>query len=421
MTAIKLTDASNIINITSDAYDASSTKALSILNHTDAKPSGDYKLALSAVSITNAADSASDANTDDHVVTYTASAEGADIVTNLADLEDALKLQVINRTDGGADGTENAMALTGAQYADNVTTLNKIQTNGVAGYHAVVSELAADDIARALQDRNVDTFDVSDTGENLGKNILDLQAAQMDSNAQMTAVAQSDTGDIALSFSDYTTAVDVRGDKMAAMTWNVSDVTTTDLSAVLNDDAVSLVGVKDTAAAIQDATMLGSTGSEGLIDDPVLSAKIDSITISDNAVLELTGAQYTSNVSAGGGTGLLDKISNANGDVYHANLTDLDAAHIGAADGDASVDHFAVLDVGSELTTNLSDLMDASAGDKLTAVAVGAQDGSPTDDVTIEIAKADFLNADEGAGYVTADYANLISKTTGDFQVKLTA
>jgi hypothetical protein len=311
------------------------------------------------------------------------------------------------------------MALTGAQYADNVTTLNKIQTNGLAGYHAVVSELAADDIARALQDRNVDTFDVSDTGENLGKNILDLQAAQTDSNAQMTAVAQSDSGDIALSFTDYTTAVDVRGDKMSAMTWNVSDVATADLSDVLGDSTVSFVGVKDAATAIADASMLGFTGTEGVLDDAANIDRIDTVTISDNAALALTGAQYTSNITAG--TGLLDKFMNANGDAYHAVVTDLDAAHIAVATADTSVDTFAVLDVGSELTTSLSDLMAASAGDKLTAVAVGAQDGSPTDDVTIEIAKADFLNADEGAGYVTADYADLISKTTGDFQVKLTA
>jgi hypothetical protein len=118
---------------------------------------------------------------------------------------------------------------------------------------------------------------------------------------------------------------------------------------------------------------------------------------------------------------LLDKFMNANGDAYHAVVTDLDAAHIAVATADTSVDTFAVLDVGSELTTSLSDLMAASAGDKLTAVVVGAQDGSATDDVTIEIAKADFLNTDEANGYVTTDYANLISKTTGDFQVKLTA
>ena len=410
LTAITVTDKANTINISAEVYTASKDSALSILNVTTDVPDGDYKLALSAVTIADAADAADDVNTDDHVASYTASGEGADITANLADLEASTKLQVINRTDGGDDGSENQLELTGAEYAANGATLNKIMTNGVSGYQAVITALDSDDIDAVLADTNIITFDVEDDAEGLGANILAIQRAA-DEGAKLTTVAQSDSDDIVVSYTDYTSAAGARTDFMSAMTWEVEDVEAGDLQALFdNDSTVNFAAVKDTAANIL-AVIGDATNGVAALDENV--DKISAVVVSDNAVLELTGLQYIDNVTAG--TGLLDKITNANGDVYHATVTELAGADVAAATADDSVDSFTVKDKGAALTTAFEDLIDA--GDKLTAVELDVSDD--TDDV-ITISLADFTNTDDNAGPVTQDYLDVLDKFSVDANITFT-
>jgi hypothetical protein len=410
LSAITVTDKANTINIAADVYTASKDSALSILNVTTDVPDGDYKLALSAVTIAAAADAADDVNADDHVVSYTASGEGAEITADLEDLELSTKLQVINRTDGGPAGDENKLALTGAEYATYGATLNKIMTNGTSGYQAEISALDSDDIDAALADANIITFDVEDDAEGLGANILAIQRA-VDEGTKLTTVAQSDSDDIVVSYTDYTDVATARADVLSTMTWEVEDVEAGDLQALFdNDTTVNFAAVKDTAANIQ-ALIGDATNGVAALDDNV--AKLSGVVVSDNAVLELTGLQYIDNVTAG--TGLLDKITNANGDVYHATITELAATDVVAATADDSVDSFTVKDKGAALTTAFGDLIDA--GDKLTAVELDVSDD--TDD-TITISRADFTNTDEANGYVTQDYLDVLDKFSVNANITFT-
>lgn len=409
LSAITVTDKANTINIAADVYTASKDSALSILNVTSDAPDGDFKLALSAVTIADAADAADDVNTDDHVVSYTASGTGSDITGNLADLEVSTKLQVINRTDGGANGDEQKLQLTGSDYATYGATLNKIMTNGTSGYQGEISALDSDDIDAALADANIITFDVEDDAAGLGANILAVQRA-FDEGTKLTTVAQSDSDDIVVSYTDYTDVATARAGVMTAMTWEVEDVEAGDLQALFgNDNTVNFAAVKDTAANIQ--ALIGDSGTGLALDDNV--AKLSKVVVSDNAVLTLTGLQYIDNVTAG--TGLLDKITNANGDVYHATVTELAGADVVAATADDSVDSFTVKDKGAALTTAFEDLIDA--GDKLTAVELDVS--VDTDDV-ITISLADFTNTDDNAGPVTQDYLDVLDKFTVDANITFT-
>lgn len=409
LSAITVTDKANTINIAADVYTASKDSALSILNVTTDVPDGDYKLALSAVTIADAADAADDVNTDDHVASYTASGEGAEITANLADLEASNKLQVINRTDGGDDGSENQLELTGAEYAANGATLNKIMTNGVSGYQAVITALDSDDIDAAIADTNIITFDVEDDADGLGANILAIQRA-VDEGTKLTTVAQSDSDDIVVSYTDYTDVATARADVLSTMTWEVEDVEAGDLVALLDDTSVNFAAVKDTAANIL-AIIGDATNGVAALDENV--DKISEVVVSDNAALALTGLQYIDNVTAG--TGLLDKITNANGDVYHATITELAGVDVAAATADDSVDSFTVKDMGAALSTAFEDLIDA--GDKLTAVELDVSDD--TDD-TITISLADFRNTDDTAGPVTQDYLDVLDKFTADANITFT-
>jgi hypothetical protein len=158
---------------------------------------------------------------------------------------------------------------------------------------------------------------------------------------------------------------------MAAMTLTVSDVEAANVDALISGDTqVVGITVDDTAANI--AAKLGDSGTAGDLDTH--AAMISSITISDGAVLELTGAQYADNLAAGG---ILDKLSSNTGG-YHAVVTDLAASNVAAATGDTNVDSFAVADDAAGLSTNFAAMVDA--GDKLTTITQ-----SDTDPVSIAL------------------------------------
>ena len=244
----------------------------------------------------------------------------------------------------------------------------------------------------------------------MGANILAIQRA-VDEGAKLTTIAQSDALDIAVTYTDYTSVATARAGVMTAMTWEVNDVEAADLQNLFdNDSTVNFAAVKDTAANIQ--ALIGDSTTGLALDDNV--AKLSGVVVSDNAVLTLTGLQYIDNVG-GTGTGLLDIIENANGDVYHATITELAATDVVAATADASVDSFTVKDKGAALTTAFGDLIDA--GDKLTAVELDVSDD--TDD-TITISLADFTNTDENAGAVTQDYLDVFDKFTVDANITFT-
>jgi len=364
LTAITLDDPANTIILTSTQYDDNGASALSILN------SGDYKLAISGVSVADAIDDTKNVNADStHVASYSVKDVGANIQTNLEALDDrGGKLQSINWTDStDSNGDPTALSITGQEYVDFIGTLSKI--NG-GEYNAHITDLSANDTLAAESDANISEFSVKDSAENLGKNLAALQTSASAGTVKIQAIEQSDVGDVAMTATEYADSGDARA-MMTGLTMTVSDVAAADVGTLITGDTqVVGITVDDTAANI--AAMLGDSGTAGDLDTH--AALISSITISDDAVLNLTGAQYADNVAAGG---ILDKLASNTGG-YHAVVTDLAAGNVAAATSDTNVDSFEVADDAAGLTANFSDMVDA--GDKLTAITQ-----SDTDPVSIAL------------------------------------
>jgi hypothetical protein len=133
---------------------------------------------------------------------------------------------------------------------------------------------------------------------------------------------------------------------------------------------VQSISVSGTASDL--VAKLGDLTNPGDLDTN--AAKITAITISDGAVLALTGAQYADNLGAGS---ILDKLASNTGG-YHFVVTDLAASHVAAATLNTNIDSFSVADDAAGLSANFVAMVDA--GDKLTAITQ-----NDTDPVSISL------------------------------------
>ena len=367
LTAITLTDPANTIVLTATQYDDNNASALGILN-----PST-YKLSISGVTVADAADDAKKVNADLHVVSYSVKDEGATIVADLVALDTRVKLQSINWTD-----TTTALEITGTQYNHSIGTLSKI--NG-GEYDAHIADLSAADTAAAESDANISEFSVKDTAANLGTYLSALQTSASATTVKVQAIDHSDTDDVAMTYALYAASTDALAMMTdSSITWTVSDVAAADVATVIGDAQVQTITVKDTASAIVDK--LGTSATAGDLDTN--EAKITAITVSDGAVLALSGSQYADNPAVLGKLG-----------AYHTTITDLAGANVHDATIDNThVDSFAVKDDAAGLGTNFSHLV--SAGTKLTDITQ-----NDTDDISISLSDL-AANA--------SDYAATLSK-----------
>jgi hypothetical protein len=291
-------------------------------------------------------------------------------------------------------GEPTALNITGQQYHDFIGTLSKINAGE---YKAHITELSAADTVAAEGDANITEFSVKDTAANLGANLTALQASASAGTVKLQAIEQDGAGDVAMTATDYTASTEARAlMTTSSITMTVSDVAAADVQTLIDDAQVTSISVSDTASNL--VAKLGDSNAAGDLDTN--AAKITGITVSDDGVLELTGAQYADNVAA---DGILDKLSQNTGG-YHATVTDLGADKVADATADNNVDSFAVLADAAGLGANFADMV--AAGDKLTGIT---QDG--TDAVEVSLAS---LVAEPAA------YANTLNKFAAPPVVTLT-
>jgi len=382
----KLTDiafdnpANNSLILTNTQYNDGAVSALTILN------GGDYALSISGVGVADAVDVTKRVNADAHVTSYSVKDVGANIETNLQDLEArGVKIQSINWTDtvdGG--GAATSLNITGQDYHDFIGTLSKI--NG-GEYNAHVTLLSAADTVAAESDANITQFSVKDSAANLGANLAALQASAAAGTPKIQLIEQDGAGDVAMTATDYTASTAARCMMtISGITMTVSDVAAADIATVIADAQVQSISVSGTASEL--VAKLGDLTNPGDLDTN--AAKITGITVSDDGVLILTGAQYADNLGAGG---ILDKLASNTGG-YHAVVTDLAAGNVAAATLDTNIVIFKVADDAAGLSTNFAAMVDA--GDKLAAITQ-----SDTDPVEIALGA---LVANAG------DYAQTLAK-----------
>jgi len=355
----KLTDiafdnpANNSLILTNTQYNDGAVSALTILN------GGDYALSISGVGVADAVDVTKQVNADAHVTSYSVKDVGANIETNLQDLEArGVKIQSINWTDtvdGG--GAATSLNITGQDYHDFIGTLSKI--NG-GEYNAHVTLLSAADTVAAESDANITQFSVKDSAANLGANLAALQASAAAGTPKIQLIEQDGAGDVAMTATDYTASTAARAMMTTSgITMTVSDVAAADIATVIADAQVQSISVSGTASEL--VAQLGDGNTAGDLDANV--AKITTITVNDDGVLALTGTQYADNVAPGG---ILDKLSQNTGG-YHATIAGLAGSKVADATGDSNVDSFAVADDAAGLTTNFADMV--NAGNKLTTIS----------------------------------------------------
>jgi hypothetical protein len=357
LTGMTFANANNTLNLTSTQYNDNSVSALGVLN------GGDYKLSISGVTVAEATDHAKNVNTDAHVTSYSVKDTGSNIATSLGNLDGrGDKLQSINWTDTvDGNGDPTALSITGQQYHDFIGTLSKINAGE---YKAHITDLTAADTVAAEGDANITEFSVKDTAANLGANLAALQASASAGTVKIQAIKQDGAGDVAMTATNYTASTKARALlTTSSITMTVSDVAAADIGTVIGDPQVTSISVSDTASNL--VAKLGDLATPGDLDTNV--AKITGITISDDAVLALTGAQYVDNVAAGG---ILGKLSQNTGG-YHATVTDLGADKVADATADTHVDSFAVKADAAGLGAHFADMV--AAGVKLTSIT---QDGT---------------------------------------------
>ncbi len=383
LTAISFIDPTkNALILTNAQYNDGTVPALTILNNDD------YKLSVSGVSVAEAV-GAANVNTDTHVTSYSVKDTGGNIELNLGALDGLDRIQSINWTDTMDGNGPTALNITGQDYHDFIGTLSKINAGQ---YNAHVTDLSAADTVAAESDANISEFSVKDTAEHLGANLAALQASADAGTSKIQAIEQDGPGDVAMTAAQYTDSTSAFKTLLSTaatpITITVSGVAAGDVDAVINDADVSVtsISVSDTASNI--VAKLGDGINGGDLDTN--AAKITGITVSDDDVLALTGAQYADNVAAGG---ILDKLSQNTGG-YHATITDLAADKVADATGDTNVDSFAVSDDAAGLGANFADLV--AAGDKL-------MDITQSDTDPVPIALSDLVAH-------ALDYANTLAK-----------
>jgi hypothetical protein len=384
--------ANNALILTNTQYNDGAVSALTILN------GGDYALSISGVAVADAVDVAKNVNADAHVSSYSVKDLGANIETNLQDLEArGGKIQSINWTDtvDGA-GAATSLNITGQDYHDFIGTLSKI--NG-GEYNAHVTLLSAADTVAAESDANITQFSVKDTAANLGANLAALQASAGAGTPKIQLIEQDGAGDVAMTATDYTASTDARAMMTTSnITMTVSDVAAADVATVIGDAQVQSISVSGTASDL--VAKLGDGNTAGDLDTN--AAKITAITVSDDGVLALTGAQYADNVASGG---ILDKLSQNTGG-YHATIAGLAGNKVADATGDSNVDSFAVTDDAAGLTANFADLVAANVDSKLTSV-------TNSDAGTVSIPLSDLVAH-------AVNYANTLNKFDAPPAVTLT-
>jgi len=382
----------NTLILTTGQYNDNSVSALTILN------GGDYKLSISGVTVDDATNDAKNVNIDTHVTSYSVKDVGANIQAKLLELDSrGDKIGSINWTDTvDGNGADQALSITGLQYHNYIGTLSKI--NG-GEYNAHITELSAADTAAAENDANISEFSVKDTAANLGANLTALQASAAAGTVKIQAIEQNGAGDVAMSATAYTASTEARAlMTTSSITMTVSDVAAADVGTVIGDAQVTSISVSDTASNL--VAKLGDLVTPGDLDTNV--AKITAVTVNDNNVLDLTGAQYADNVAAGG---ILDMLSQNTGG-YHATITELAGSNVAAATADTNVDSFTAKDTAAALTTNFADLVAANVSGKLTSI-----NNSDTGSVSIPL--ADLVAHAQ-------DYANTLNKFDAPPAVTLT-
>lgn len=290
---------------------------------------GNYTLALSEMSATEAVALDGDAKVVSMQVTDTASA----IVASMTGLNSlGKKLTTITQSNPSV-----ALSLTSSQWFTKSAVLNKLS----GGFSANVSGIAASKAQAVLADQRVASVQVKDTRTNINAQLGALENL----GVQVSGIEQTDAGRLNLTATQWSAYGSSLAKFAVAPEINVTQASTSSFADLTTDARVLSIGVSDSSDAI-------ASNWTALAASSVLTSLTQTGLVSP---LALTAAQYTS------GTSTLAKISGS----YSVDVSAADAA---TAQTLASDSHVASIDVTDTRATVATKFAELSANAKLSAI-----------------------------------------------------
>jgi hypothetical protein len=287
----------------------------------------------------------------------TVSDTAANVVANLTGLESLnTKVTSIVLTDGG---TPN-LAITGTQYTNDLTVINKI----TSAYTMTVSAVTGVNATTVGGNSHVTSFTVSDTAANIGSQFAGLQTET--TSGKLTAITITSGTLTTITYTQYT-----GGSATLALITNssynlsVTGVSIANSSTVLGGTHVASVAISDTAANVQS----GIDGLEALGNDLTTIALTDGGT----PTITITALQATNDKTA---------------------IEDITTAH-----------HLTVSDTAANVVANLAGLQ--ALGSNLTTIVL-TDGGTPT----LAITGAQYASDISSINKITSAYALTVSGVT---------
>jgi hypothetical protein len=329
-----------------------------------AKIQGNYTLALSGVSASDALNQAQNSRV--RVLSVSDTAKG--IVDHL----DALSR--VGGKLGSIRSNSALLSMSASQWQSYSGVLEKVQ----GGYRVNLNGVSAEQAVAVVANDRVQSLAISDSTAAIASQFTDLQAL----GPKITAIEQSDpTTPLAITVGQRNAAADLLAKLDSAYSLALRDVSADQAQAMVDDVHVKTIAISDTSANI-------AANLNALNDN----SKIATLTQSGVATpLSITAAQMARNASA------LDKISGN----YSLALSQVGADHVGTLAANTKVSSLSVSDSAANILDNLAALK--AAGKKMTSMS---QSGTPS-----------VLNMSHGDWQ---SYQTTLDKFTAGYDVTLT-
>ena len=381
--SINLTGGSNLLGMT-HLLRTQSGAAL-------AKISGNYSLALTGATVSQAIA----LDNDSKVASVTVTDSAANISDNINDLHSlGKKLQSASLSVAGVP-----LSLTYSQWTGKASTLNKI----TGGFTATVSGVSAAKAGRVVADNRVASVQVKDNYTNINNQLAALQGLGM----QVSAIEQTNAGRLSMTESQwraFTATLAKIGtsastqSSQATAELSVTQVPASSLTALGNDSRVKAVGITDSADNVSASWNTINTNT-------LVAAASSSISLlaGSTAPLKLTATQV------GASTSTLAKITNGS---YSLQVSEAGASAAQTLASNSKVVGIEVLDTAANVQTNFTAL---SGNAKLTGIYLSDAGSSMTLSQgqvltgTSTLAKVKDLYSLNVTGVTMANVASLMS------------
>lgn len=337
------------------------------------KITGGYTVAITGATATEAVSYASNAKVKS-VAILDSSANVASQLDALKDL--GLRIKEIRTSD------TTAMAVTAEQVKNDALVLGKIYSS----YQLAVANATSLDVNALVANKKVVSVDIVDTGANVIKNMALYKKLGTDLNSiQIT----DDSTPVAITADQWALNEDIVGKFNAGFTLAVADASAGQVQALMANDKVASVSVKDTAANV----------SLNLADLAANVEKITSITQKGTAAaLTMTATQYAS-------AGVSDALAKVQGN-YSLRLTDVAVADAKTtADGNGRIVGMTLTGSAADVVSNLADLN--ALGQKVSSIT---QSDSTT--TAIALTRDQWLNQTPVLDKLVGGYKATVSGVT---------